>query len=155
MNFNNIATMSYLKSILDAMYTEITTDASLATVCGGAVRLRYKIAEYNESFPYMVWMIRDHRMTDDSLVEWARLDIDVWTYNSDHVQALNIVNHLRRLLHKKIVVTTEGSCRVWLDRSFDIPVDRDDNFKEPTIGRRKVVFWLRMIDKNVAADAAY
>lgn len=149
--------MSYMKEMLDAVYQALVSDTELQTLSGGTVRLRYRLAEYNEPFPYLVYMVRDVKMRfDDNVTAYdARIDFDIWTYSEDHSIALSIQAAVIRLLHMKHVNTAGGTARWWFDRSMNIPVDRDDNFKEPTVGRLKLVFFARFIDNEMIINAVY
>ena len=111
------------KSILESLYTRLTTDATLITACGGTVRLYPVWAEPDAAFPYLVHRIDFQGWTVDySPMRTGKYLIDLWSYTATADSILAIRTEVLRLLNGYTFSTTEVDvARTWIQTESFIP----------------------------------
>ena len=116
-------TVDVQKSLLGALYTRLTTDATLITACGGTVRLYPVWALPDAAFPYLVNRIDFQGWTTDySPMRTGKYLIDLWSYSVNADEILAIRKEVLRLLNGYKFSTTEVDvARLWLQTDSFIP----------------------------------
>lgn len=111
------------KSILEAIYTRLTADATLTTACGGTVRLYPVLATPDAAFPYLVnridlagWSVEYSPLRKGTYI------IDLWSNSTNADEILAIRNEVKRLLNGYEFSTTEvDMAKLWLQTDGFIP----------------------------------
>jgi hypothetical protein len=100
--------MDIEKSLLNSIYTHLTTDATLKSRMGGSVRLYLTWAPAEASFPYLV-----HRLDLSRIADWSpkyRIAylLDIWSYSTNADEIFDIREQIMNLLDNYSGTTSDG-----------------------------------------------
>ena len=132
------------KSILDYIYTLLTSDATLKAAMGGTVRLFHTVATPDAEFPYLVNRL-DIRSTGFFPNQISTYYLDIWSDNPDsNAEVLPIRKRILELIDELQFDTTECvNGKIWKDNA--------DGFipePEPNIWHYAMQFNLRFYRKS-------
>lgn len=110
--------MDIAESLMTAIYNRLTTDATLTSRMGGAVRLFPVWAPPDSEFPYLV-----HRLDITPLADWSPQSqntylLDIWSYSPSMKETLDIRERVMQLLDGWQSSTDETS-EFWLWKQTD------------------------------------
>ncbi len=110
--------MDIEKSLLNSIYTHLTTDATLKSRMGGSVRLYLTWAPAEAIIPYLV-----HRLDLSRIADWSpkyRITylIDIWSYSTNADEIFDIREQIMNLLDNYKGTTSDG-VEFWLWRQAD------------------------------------
>jgi len=131
------------KSILDYIYTLLTSDATLKAAMGGTVNLYHTWATPDATFPYLVNRL-DIRSTEFFPNQISTYYIDIWSDNSDsNAEVLPIRQRIIGLIDELQFDTTECvNGKIWKQTDGFIPET------EPDIWHYTMQFNLRFYRKS-------
>ena len=85
-----MADLDIQKSLLTAIYNELTADTTLKSNMGGTVRLYHTWAETDAVFPYLVYRIDMGNVADWCPQRKCTLYLDIWSDSTNADEALDI-----------------------------------------------------------------
>jgi len=97
-----------VNAIITALWTILTGDATLKTLCGGTVRCYFPMATSSPDFPYL-----NHDL-DPGIVpaQWSIVDadysLDIWEYSPKAASTLAIRDQIITLLDQRAITTASG-----------------------------------------------
>ena len=125
--------MDLRQALLTALYNRLTGDATLQALCGGTVRLIYRMAQPDTQFPYLTQRVTIEPGTDGS---WAFATgtwfLDIWDHQPNASRALSIRQRVITLMDWYFVHPVDGevdTARVDLVRDEDGPTDDPNIFR--------------------------
>jgi len=111
-------------SLLSALYTVLTGDATLKAAMGGTVRLYPIGASEDAVFPYLVHRIDGGPVDDFWPVRQSTYQLDAWSQTDNVSEILAIRKRIIELLDEYQFEATEfGAARLWLQTDGFIPDD--------------------------------
>ncbi|MCE5190915.1 MAG: DUF3168 domain-containing protein [Actinomycetia bacterium] len=128
------------QAIIVAIYTRLTTDATLKSLMGGSVSLYRGMAPQDPTFPYLVHRLASAGWPFSSTPYW----LDVWTYNESPESMDSMVERIRTLLENWRITT--GASEIGAGRmvylpegSGEIPTDNEQVWHYSTAWRIRFV----------------
>ena len=110
------------KSLLTPIYELLTTDDTLKSEMGGAVRLCLVWAKPDTKFPYLVYRIDMGILGDWSPESVCTYYLDIWSDSPNADEILLIRKQLMSLLDGLIFSTEETTdCHLWIQTDAFIP----------------------------------
>jgi len=104
------------QAIISALWTRITTDATMKSVFDTTVDLYRVMAPQDPAFPYMV---HDLQLSSDLFHSTNTYKLDVWTYGPTPLVADAAVNRLKQLLHCwRFSITEAGGLVEWFSGGY-------------------------------------
>ncbi len=111
-------------SLLSALYTVLTADATLKDAMGGTVRLYPVQATEDAVSPYLVHRIDGGLVGDFWPIRQSTYQLDAWSETDNVTEILAIRKRIIELLDERIFTATEfQSARLWLQTDGFIPDD--------------------------------
>jgi len=100
--------MDIEESILNSIHSRLTTNATLKSKMGGAVRLYLTWAVSDAEYPYLV-----HRMDISRIADWSpkyRITylLDIWSYSTNASEVFAIREQIINLLDNYSDTTSDG-----------------------------------------------
>ena len=115
-------TVDIQESLIQAIYTRLTTDGTLATLMGGAVCLFHVWATPEAAFPYLVQRLDLRSQGDFNIEPEGTLYIDIWTDSPSGESAGDIKQQIMTLLDNYTSSTSEtSSYRLWWQTDTFVP----------------------------------
>jgi len=115
-------TVDIQESLISAIYTRLTTDATLITSMGGAVRLYHVWAVDDAVFPYLVHRIDMPNSGDFNLEPRCTYYLDIWTDSDSGESAGDIKQQIMALLDNYTSSSAETTnYRIWWQADSFIP----------------------------------
>jgi len=136
--------MDTLQAVIEALWTRLTTDATLnALFPGGTAICFLEWAEQDADFPYLVVRLDT---ASDEFMEHGDFVVDIWDKASEADRALNIRGRVRQLLYNYAFTTAGGE--VGAARLGRARLDQAIPDEEPDVWRREITFPVRFFDKQ-------
>jgi len=136
--------MDTLQAVIEALWTRLTTDATLNAMFPGAtVKCFLEWAEQDATFPYLVVRLDT---ASDEFMEDGDFVVDIWDSAGKADRALSIRGRVRQLLYNYAFTT--GAGEVGAARLGRARLDQAIPDEEPDIWRREITFPIRFFDKQ-------
>jgi len=97
-----------VNAIITAIYDILTTDSTLKSLCGGAVRLYFPMSATNPDFPYLNHNLKPGVVPEQWSIVNADYFLDIWDYSDTAARALSIRDRVITLLDQRTITTAGG-----------------------------------------------